>query len=494
MPTAKPNLPDSAYDLDFSGVSAAEQLMVELVNRARLDPEAEDGRQGTNYINGTAPAQAVAIVGPLSDAAQHHSDDMVNQGFFAHTNPFDNSSPSDRAQQEGYGSGAAENIALGGGFEANKESATTIGGHHGQFWNSGGHRNNFLSDRWSEVGIGQTVGDARGMIAQYGNDRSFVTQNFGDRGINYLTGVVIDDRDNDLFYDIGEGQGGVRITAWNESGSAATSTWDAGGYSLALRPGTYTVQFEGGDLDGTFQTEVTIGSDNVKLDVIEDRDASGPSPAPTPPAAPVATKIYGTASDDRLTGTDGENTMVGRGGNDTLRGDAADDMLKGGSGNDALHGGTGNDVIHGHKGDDLAKGEAGDDTLKMGGGDDVGKGGKGNDDISGGRGNDRLNGGQGDDRIAGDQGNDRMTGRGGMDEFEYAKGGDKDRVTDFRDDVDEIVLDQALWDGTLSAQGVVDRYATVRDGDTVFDFGGGDQLTVMNISDTSILVDDIGFL
>ncbi|MEM7615020.1 MAG: CAP domain-containing protein, partial [Pseudomonadota bacterium] len=509
MQAPKPNLPDSAYDLDFNGVTAAEQYMVELVNRARMNPEAEDGRQGTNYINGSNPAQAVAIVGPLSDAAQQHSDDMVNQGFFAHTNPFTNKSPSDRARDEGYGSGAAENIALGGGFEANKESEPTIDGHHGQFWNSTtGHRGNFLNDRWSEVGIGQTVGDARGEIARFGNDRSFVTQNFGDRGINYLTGVVIDDRDGDNFYDIGEGQGDVRITAWNDDGSAATSTWDAGGYSLALRPGTYTVQFEGGDLDGTFTTEVTIGSDNVKLDVIEDRDATGPNPGPGPdpdptpspvpvptpaPTPPVMVMFEGDSGDNELTGNEADNIMLGRAGDDVLEGEDGADMLRGGKGDDELYGGRDDDMLRAHGGDDYAKGGQGDDDIRTGAGDDTAKGGKGDDVIGGGRGDDWLNGGQGNDRISGDQGDDTMVGRSGNDSFVYGAGGNRDQILDFANDADQLVLDQALWSGTLTAAEVVDQFATESGGDTTFDFGGGHELTLAGVGATE-LIDDIGFL
>jgi hypothetical protein len=55
---------------------------------------------------------------------------------------------------------------------------------------------------------------------------------FGDRGHSYLTGVVIEDGDGDDFYDIGEGIGGVRVTAWNGTRTFATETWAAGGYSL----------------------------------------------------------------------------------------------------------------------------------------------------------------------------------------------------------------------------------------------------------------------
>ncbi|MDJ0638183.1 MAG: hypothetical protein QNJ20_05060, partial [Paracoccaceae bacterium] len=92
-------------------------------------------------------------------------------------------------------------------------------------------------------------------------------------GETYLTGVVIEDGDDDDFYDIGEGQGGVQITAFDGENTYTTSTWEAGGYTLALPPGTYRVLFEGGDLDAPYETDVTIGDENVKLDVIDEGGA-----------------------------------------------------------------------------------------------------------------------------------------------------------------------------------------------------------------------------
>ena len=37
-----------------------------------------------------------------------------------------------------------------------------------------------------------------------------------------------------------------------------------------MPPGTYRVVFEGGDLDVPYETEVTIETENVKLDVIDE--------------------------------------------------------------------------------------------------------------------------------------------------------------------------------------------------------------------------------
>jgi hypothetical protein len=98
-----------------------------------------------------------------------------------------------------------------------------------------------------------------------------VTQDFGRRG-NYgdarVLGVVFADGDGDSFYDAGEGQGGITITVSNGSVSYTTTTMSAGGYQLAVAPGTYSVMASGGGLSGSvFMDSITVGSQNVKVDL-----------------------------------------------------------------------------------------------------------------------------------------------------------------------------------------------------------------------------------
>lgn len=266
MDDGMPDLPASAYDIGWTGLTAEEQLIVELVNRARLDPLGELSRQDEGFAAGvtTAPKEALAVVETLSDASDAHSQDMDNRDFFAHTNP-DGDSPSDRAIEAGHGSRfVGENIGWVGSTRTSFDEQARAEGHHDNLWDSDGHQQNFMSERWSEIGVGYDYGDYLGYSGS-----TFVTEMFGDRGETYLTGVVIEDEDDDQFYDIGEGQGGVQITAFDGDDAYSTATWDAGGYTLALPPGTYRVVFEGGDLDVPYETDVTIGTENVKLDVID---------------------------------------------------------------------------------------------------------------------------------------------------------------------------------------------------------------------------------
>lgn len=273
--SSAPDLPDSAYALGWGGLNGEEQMIVEMVNRARLDPQGEAALQNEAIAPGgsTTPQEALAVVPTLSTAARDHSRDMDGRDFFAHTNP-DGDRPWDRAQDAGHENGfVGENIGWIGSTGGVGNAQGRAEAHQNNLWESDGHQVNMLAPSWSEIGLGYDYGDYVYEGTNY-TGSTFATQKFGDTGQTYLTGVVIDDGDGDAFYDIGEGQGGVRITAWNADGVFATATWSSGGYTLALPPGTYRVAFEGGDLEGVFETDVTIGSENVKLDVIEDRDAS----------------------------------------------------------------------------------------------------------------------------------------------------------------------------------------------------------------------------
>ena len=282
-PDDVPDLPNSAYNIGWGGISAEEQLIVELVNRARMDPRSEEIRLDEPLAAGISrsPVEALAVVRTLSDAAEAHSEDMDNQNYFSHTGK-DGDRPWDRAEEAGHENRyVGENIGWIGSSRTSFDEQARAEGHHHNLWDSDGHQANLMSGNWSEIGVGYDYGSYQGY-----NGSTFVTELFSDTGKSYLTGVVIEDEDGDAFYDMGEGQGGVRITAFNEEDAFATSTWDAGGYSLALPPGTYTVVFEGGDLDVPYETEVTIGSDNVKLDVIDPGGEAvitlnaGPPPAP----------------------------------------------------------------------------------------------------------------------------------------------------------------------------------------------------------------------
>lgn len=273
-----PDLPDRDYDIGWGGLNAQEQYMLELVNRARMDPEGEEDRTGEDVDSGvsTSPKQALAVDPILSRAAELHSDDMLDQDYFAHKN-LDNESPTDRADDLGYDYGVWENIsARWTSAESVSDQEGWVYASHWGLWESDGHQYGMLQASHTVVGIGIEWGEDWDYPSYTANTAMTATQNFANDHETYLTGVVIDDTDDDEFYDIGEGQGDVQITIWNDENTYATSTWDAGGYSVAVESGTYNVRFEGGDLDGVYETTVTVGDENEKLDVFEDTHAVAP--------------------------------------------------------------------------------------------------------------------------------------------------------------------------------------------------------------------------
>ncbi|MEL7461121.1 MAG: CAP domain-containing protein [Pseudomonadota bacterium] len=281
-----PDEPDSAYQLDWGGLTDEEQMMVELINRARMDVSAEVDRQDEGLASGISSADdtPLAVVPTLSEAARDHSENMDNQQFFDHEDPAGDL-PWDRAEDAGHANTyVGENIAVISSFSTNFDEQARVEALHAGLWESDGHQRNMLRDDWTEIGAGYDYGSYGGY-----QGGTYVTTKFGDTGETYLTGVVIDDGDGDDFYDMGEGQGGVRVTAIDEDNSDnvyTTSTWDAGGYTLALPPGTYRVVFEGGELDAPQEASVTIGTENVKLDIIEDDGPAGALASATLVATP----------------------------------------------------------------------------------------------------------------------------------------------------------------------------------------------------------------
>ncbi|WP_270937827.1 CAP domain-containing protein [Falsiroseomonas oryzae] len=331
-----------------------EQYLLELINRARLDPAGEAARFGIGLNDGlTAGTISTTAKAPLAfnplliDAARGHSDWILATDTFSHTGA-GGSSPGDRMTAAGYvfsGSWTwGENIALRSGAL----SSTTVELLHEQLFESAGHRANLLNVNFRETGLGLAQGEYRGFTA------SVVTEVFARSGSNvFLTGVAFDDRDGDRFYDPGEGLGGVTLTIRNTATGAVTTatSWSAGGYSVALGAGSYEVTFSGGALPAPTTKAVTIGSSNVKLDL--DADAG----------APAGLALTGTAANEVLTGGLGADRLLGLAGADTLLGGSSGDTLEGGAGRDVLDGGAGDDRLVGGGSPDRATGGGGADRF-----------------------------------------------------------------------------------------------------------------------------------
>ncbi len=220
--------------------------------------------------------------------------------------------------------------------------------------------------------------------------------------------------------------------------------------------------------------------------------------------------LAGLGGDDSLEGGAGDDSLLGGSGRDTLEGGVGDDTLDGGSFNDSLLGGDGNDLIFGGSANDRAAGGAGRDSIHGGTGDDTLRGGAqadhirgdegrdllsgdgGNDLLFGGPGSDTLRGGAGNDTLDGGAGNDVLFGGTGADSFLFAPGSGGNTVADFEDNVDRLVLNQALWGGGLTAAQVVAQFAAPVAGGVLFAFPGGETILVQGVAVPATLIDDIG--
>lgn len=275
-----------------------EQYMLELINRARANPaeegvrviDTDDADVQSSYqywnINKSATKAAFASYAakpPLAfhadciAAARRHTKDMVDNNFQGH-NGTDGSDPFTRMNQAGFTGWtyAGENVGA--------YSSSVWFGHCGLIVDWGtqnqidlGHRTNILNIKdytYTECGIAitQTSGGLQsGTVGPY-----VITQDFGLRpGKQYIVGVVYSDKNNNKFYDPGEGLAGVRVQP--ASGStfyAITST--SGGYAIPYTgSGTIAVNATGGPLGSPMSMNINAGSGNVKADFVV---------APQPPA------------------------------------------------------------------------------------------------------------------------------------------------------------------------------------------------------------------
>lgn len=271
-----------------------EQLLLELINRARAAPQAEAERLGIELNAGlapgtisTAPKQPLAPHPILLEAAGRHAQDMLDRDYFEHDNP-EGQDPTDRARALGYAGGVGENIAFGGSTGTIDQIAH-VAARHDDLFRSSGHRTNLMEGDYREVGpairFGRFTTDGRTFNA------SMVAQGFGFGTSAHLTGVAFTDTVvRDRFYSVGEGLSDIVVTATATAGTTfTTTTGPSGGYALPLPAGTFSVVFSRGD-EATASVAVSIaGGHNVKLDFTGVfGDGAEPPPAPPPPPPPPA--------------------------------------------------------------------------------------------------------------------------------------------------------------------------------------------------------------
>lgn len=396
---------------------AYEQYLLELINRARLDPLAElarynaavaSGQYGGAALvaldDGLAPGsitgtarQVLAGNAALAAAAAGHSQYMLATDQFDHSG-IGNGTPVSRAQDQGYaGSYVGENLAWSG-TTGTVNPLTSIENHQFGLFRSAGHRSNIFLGTYSEIGLGREIGV---FTTTRDWNASMLTEVFADIGTNrLLTGVVYRDLDGNDFYGVDEGRGGIAVSV---AGGGAGSSAVAGGYAVQVNAGVQTVTI------GAVTVRLTFGNDNIKLDLVD------------------GTRVFASGDMTLLSGAT-EGRLLGIAGL-SLQGGAAAEVLVGNRGANAIDGGARDDEVRGGEGNDSITGGKGEDTLRGDAGDDR---------LDGGRGHDRIEGGDGNDRLDGAAGDDTLTGGAGSDRFLYADGFGQDEVRGFQNGLDRF--------------------------------------------------------
>lgn len=254
--------------------TAQEVLVVELVNRARANPEAEATRLGIGLNDGiTGTPITAAAKQPLAhnllliDAARVHSLWMLNEDIFSHTGA-NNSTPTERMLAAGYAFNGSwtsgENIAWGGTTGSSINLTSYAVSQHEGLFKSPGHRVNILNANFRELGVGQK----QGYFSTNGNNylASMLTQNFARSGSSYyLTGVVYNDTNNNDFYDVGEGMSGVTISFNGKS----YPVYATGAYIIPVSNGSYNLTISGDSLGAAVYHTVQVNSANEKIDIVK---------------------------------------------------------------------------------------------------------------------------------------------------------------------------------------------------------------------------------
>lgn len=273
-------------------LTAYEQYLLELINRDRANPTAaaslygislNDGITDPNKFISDVAKQPLAFNFLLNDAANFHSQWMIDNNIYSHEGVEHAGSyhgdtsqtgthrdrAGDRMIDAGYQFSAwAENLSKASSGSTTRTldlSPSLISQVNEGLFKSPSHRRNVMNGNFKEIGLAALKGD----FNDY--DSLLVTEKFGLSGSDiFLTGVAFDDLTiDDDFYSVGEGLTNIEVTAVRASDGRefTTMTTSSGGYSLALDPGTYEVNFEQNNQNIGIGRQVDLVDENIKLDL-----------------------------------------------------------------------------------------------------------------------------------------------------------------------------------------------------------------------------------
>jgi len=287
----------AAFSREPSGL---EQYYLELVNRARANPNGEVTRLSSspwgddeenpvpaNLNEGLAPGtisasakQPLAFDTRLIDSASDYSDFLLATEQFSHTA---NGTASTRMTSAGYSftspSIAGENLATTASTGPYPLDRDRVDDHHsGLFIDGGvtgrGHRINLLLADYREIGIAIRADSDGVSIFGSGFNEILSAQNLAkSAGRVFVTGVIYSDTNTNSFYDPGESAGILALEVRTTGGvtRASGTSFSSGGYSINLNgvaSGTYdlvAIDAFGSEKSTSF---AWTGSENVKVDLV----------------------------------------------------------------------------------------------------------------------------------------------------------------------------------------------------------------------------------
>ena len=351
-----------AWGKHMAETSALEQWLLEMINMARLDPEATALRFGVSLNDGlppgtisSAPKAVLAMSDILQLSADFHGEYQLQRGSFG-TPGHLGSNPGERMAYAGFNDGATFDWAETINWRVAPNPAwvaedTLLYNMWLDLIRAPDTRAIILGD-YNQVGVSFVNGLLGETTDQHGyvitndyarNDQVFIT------GGAYQSIFMLDRFDRPA-----DGVAGVKVT----SGGVTALSQEAGGYSLAVASGMQAVKV------GKVMLSVEIGDENIKIDLVgTDRIRADHS----------ITVTYGARSAELIGIRDADIRLVSNSGTIYLYGNAGDNKLTGNNANNVIYGGAGDDAMHGGAGDDRYTVEDAGDAVyeKVGGGHDT---------------------------------------------------------------------------------------------------------------------------
>ena len=325
--------------------TSEEQLLLEFVNDARLNPLGNAKRYINSYtptltssdpdiqnaltyfgvsgalllqqLQALTPAEPLAWSDLLQSTATAHSQAMINAGLQSHQVPGEQDLGT-RVLAAGYDwrllgenifAYASSNLYTHAAFMIDWGGSAATGGMQ----SPPGHRLNIMNPSFREIGIEIIASNANGL------GPLVVTEDLGAGGSTavFILGVAYNDTDQNAFYSIGEGVSDLSVSV----PSASATSGSAGGYTLsttATGPQTITLSGAGLAAPVHFAASLTSGH-NYKIDVIGGHmlrtTISGTISGPVD----VVQGLGMTGLSLTMSG-EGAKTLIGTPGNDTLNG------------------------------------------------------------------------------------------------------------------------------------------------------------------------------